>query len=246
MKKVVVVLPAYNAEKTLRRTYNCIPKIYRNNVLLVDDKSTDHTVRFAKSLGIDVIVHKKNLGYGGNQKTCFTEALNRGADIVVMVHPDYQYPPQLIEPMVAMLESELFDFILGSRILSGGALKGGMPLYKYIFNRFLTATENIFTGAKISEYHTGLRAYTRKVLENVDFHENSDDFIFDNQIILQALAGQYRVGEISSPCVYFDEASSINFRRSMTYGIGCLYWGALFFLGRLGFYRHPLLYRQYR
>lgn len=240
--QVIIVLPAYNAEKTLEQTYASIPIEYRQNVLLVDDHSHDHTVYLAKKLKLQLIVHPKNLGYGGNQKTCFTEAIKQHADIIIMVHPDYQYPPELVTPLVDMIQSGLYDCVFGSRILCGGAVKGGMPYYKYIANRLLTAFENILTGAKLSEYHTGLRAYKTEVLENINFMRNSNDFIFDNQIILQILAKKYRIGEISSPCKYFHEASSINWQRSITYGIGCCWWGCMYCLGRIGIYKHPRLF----
>lgn len=242
--EVLIVLPAYNAEKTLRKTYLAIPKKYRNNVLLVDDKSGDATLALAKKLKIDVIIHQKNLGYGGNQKTCYQEAIRRGADVVVMIHPDYQYPPEMIAPLVEMIKTARYDCVLGSRILAQEARRGKMPFYKYLSNRLLTLIENFFTGAKLSEYHTGLRAYKTAVLKKIDFDKNSNDFIFDNQILLQILARSYKIGEISSPCRYFPEASSINLPRSIRYGLGCLYWGFIFFLGRLNIYKHPLIFRH--
>ena len=221
-KKIIVVLPAYNAEKTLEKTYKEIPLDIVDEVLLVDDHSRDKTTTAAKRLGIPTVVHKQNLGYGGNQKTCYTHALQRGADIVVMLHPDYQYPPKLVVPMAAMIAEGVFDVVLGSRILGGYALKGGMPVYKYISNRFLTAFENILTGQKLSEYHTGYRAYSRQVLLNLPIFENSDDFIFDNQLLTQVFYFGYRIGEVTSPCSYNEDASSINFRRSTIYGLGVL------------------------
>lgn len=221
-KKVIVVLPAYNAEKTLERTYAEIPKDVVDEIILVDDRSSDGTVEVAKKLGVSVIVHQKNLGYGGNQKTCYKEALKKGADVVVMLHPDYQYPPQLVGPMASLIASGMFDVVLGSRILGGYALKGGMPLYKYIANRLLTAVENICTGQKLSEYHTGFRAYSREVLEHIDFDKNSNDFVFDNEILTQVFYFQYRIGEISSPCSYNKDCSSISFRRSVIYGLAVL------------------------
>ena len=242
-QKVVIVLPAYNAAQTLEKTYHDIPPKYRAYVLLVDDFSRDETARVAQELKITVVKHTQNLGYGGNQKTCYREALKMGADIVIMIHPDYQYDPKLIPAMVEMINSGNYDCILGSRIIDGNAIKGGMPVYKYIFNRFLTLIENIFTGAKVSEYHTGLRAYTADVLKNINFESNSNDFIFDNQVLLQILAHSYRIGEISCPCKYFAEASSINFVRSSIYGIGCIYWGFIYLLARLNFYKHPLLFK---
>lgn len=241
-QKVVIVLPAFNAEKTLEKTIHAIPPEYRENIILVDDKSNDETVRKANGMGIKVIIHLENLGYGGNQKTCYQAAIREGADIVVMLHPDYQYPPEFVTPLVEMINTGKYDCVLGSRILAGGALKGGMPLYKYISNRLLTLVENILTGAKLSEYHTGLRAFKKEVLLSIPFQKNSDDFIFDNQILLQILAKKYRIGEISCPARYFPEASSINFRRSVRYGFGCLYWGFLYFLGKFNIYRHPLLF----
>jgi len=242
-QKVVVVLPAYNAGTTLEKTYHDIPEIYRQNVLLVDDLSNDDTLVVAKKLGIKTVKHDKNLGYGGNQKTCYKNALNLGADIVVMVHPDYQYDPKLIPAMVEMINSGNYDCILGSRIIDGNAIKGGMPFYKYISNRALTLFENIATGAKLTEYHTGLRAYKSSVLKNIDFEKNSNDFIFDNQILLQILAHKYRIGELSCPCKYFSQASSVNFLRSTVYGLGCVYWSIVYLLGRIKVYKHPLIFK---
>jgi len=241
-EKVVIVLPAYNAEKTLLKTYEEIPNEYKKNIILVDDSSSDKTVVIAKKLKIKVFTHKKNLGYGGNQKTCYQNALKLNPDIIVMLHPDYQYDPKLIPALIAMIKSGNYDVILGSRILGGGALKGGMPLYKYISNRFLTFFENLCTGIKLSEYHTGLRAYKAKVLKNLNFQGNSNDFIFDNQILLQIIAKNYRIGEISCPTKYFKEASSINFLRSLKYGFGCVYWSIIYLLGRLKIYQHPLIF----
>lgn len=242
MENVLIVLPAYNAADTLEKTVHAIPLKYRKNILLVDDHSQDKTVKKATSLGLSTIVHDKNLGYGGNQKTCFTHALKTNADIIVMIHPDYQYPPQLTESLVAMIQSGLYDCVFGSRILCGGALKGHMPIYKYIANRFLTAIENLCTGLKLSEYHTGLRAYKSSVLKALPFGNNSNDFIFDNQIILQIAARKFRIGEISSPCNYFPEASSINLKRSTVYGILCLYWGFIFWLGNMHIYKHKNIF----
>jgi glycosyltransferase involved in cell wall biosynthesis len=227
-KKIVVVMPAYNAEKTIRETYAEIPKDIVDEVILVDDASKDETVRTAKELGITTLVHPKNRGYGGNQKTCYEAALKSGADIVIMLHPDYQYTPKLIAPMAYLLESGLYDVVLGSRILGGQALSGGMPLYKYISNRFLTFTQNMLMSAKISEYHTGYRAFTRKVLETVPIQKNSDDFVFDNQMLSQIHFFGFKIAEITCPAKYFAEASSINFVRSSIYGLGCL-WTALQF-----------------
>lgn len=242
MNNVLIILPAYNAQKTLKRTYEDIPKQFRDNVLLVDDCSNDETVKLAKKLGMHVIVHKKNLGYGANQKTCFTYALKTKAEIVVMVHPDYQYSPKMIAPLVEMIRTGHYDCVLGSRILSNEALKGNMPYYKYFFNRVLTAIENILIGAKISEYHTGLRAYKTKVLRNIQFTANSNSFVFDNQILLQILAKKFKIGEVSTPCKYFKEASSINIYHSFVYGVQCLYWSLIYLCGRLKLYNHPLIF----
>jgi glycosyltransferase involved in cell wall biosynthesis len=221
-KRVMVVLPAYNAGRTLEQTISEIPMHIVDDLLLVDDASGDDTVEVAERLGIPYVVHPENRGYGGNQKTCYTEALKRGADIVTMLHPDYQYSPRLIEAMVPLAATGQFDVVLGSRILSEGALAGGMPFYKYVSNRALTAFENIFLGLKLSEYHTGYRTFTRKVLETLPLHECSNDFLFDNQMLAQSAMFGFRIGEISCPTRYFAEASSINFRRSVVYGVGVL------------------------
>lgn len=221
-KKVVVVLPAHNAERTLEKTLASVPDGVVDEYLLVDDASTDGTAALAARLGIPVIVHPENRGYGGNQKTCYAEALRRDADIVVMLHPDYQYSPRLIGAMAWLVGSGEFDVVLGSRILGRGAMKGGMPVYKYVANRFLTAAENLLLGMKLSEYHTGYRAFSREVLETLPLAANSDDFVFDNQMLAQAVAFRFRIGEISCPTRYFPEASSINFRRSVVYGAGVL------------------------
>ena len=221
-KRICVVMPAYNAAKTLRKTYAEIDRTLIDDVILVDDASRDDTVAVARELGIHYVVHPKNRGYGGNQKTCYREALNRGADIVVMLHPDYQYSPLLLPAISGMLVSGHFDIALGSRILGVGALAGGMPIWKYAANRLLTATENMMLGYKLAEYHTGYRAFTRRVLETLPLEENSDDFVFDNQMLAQALWYGFHIGEISCPTRYFEEASSINFRRSVTYGFGVL------------------------
>jgi glycosyltransferase involved in cell wall biosynthesis len=220
-KRVVVVMPAYNAERTLAKTVREIPDIVDVKIL-VDDHSTDETVRIAQELGLRIFVHEKNYGYGRNQQTCYREALLAGADIVVMVHPDYQYTPLLVTAMASMIAYDVYDVVLGSRILGGGALKGGMPVYKYVSNRFLTAFQNAFTGAKLSEYHTGFRAFRKEVLLNLPLLENSDDFVFDNEILAQSIYFGYRIGEISCPTKYFEEASSINFSRSVKYGFGVL------------------------
>lgn len=234
-KKVVVVMPAYHAEKTLEKTYREIPFDVVDDVVLVDDCSNDRTVKKAKDLGIkNILIHKSNLGYGGNQKTCYKEALGLDADIVVMLHPDYQYAPKLITAMASMIASGEFDVVLASRILGVGALKGGMPLYKYIANRFLTFIGNLLLGYKLSEYHTGYRAFSKEVLQNLPLKYNSDDFVFDNQMLVQALYFNYRIGEITCPTRYFPDASSISFRRSITYGIGVLKTALQFRLQKTG------------
>ena len=220
--RVIVVLPAYNAGKTLEQTIADVPPGIVDEFLLVDDASRDDTVDQARRLGVPCIRHSENRGYGGNQKTCYTEALRRGADIVVMLHPDYQYSPRLIGSLAWQVASGEYDVVLGSRILGAGVLKGGMPFYKYVANRILTAVENILLGIKLSEFHTGYRAFNRRVLENLPLHENSDDFVFDNQVLAQAVAFGFRIGEISCPTKYFAEASSIDFARSVIYGFGVL------------------------
>jgi len=240
-KKVVVVLPAYNAAKTLEMTYKEIPHDVVDDVVLVDDASRDETAEVARRLGIRTVVHSQNRGYGGNQKTCYSTALELGADIVVMVHPDYQYTPKLITAMAAMIAYGEFDAVLASRILGTGALKGGMPLYKYFFNRCLTLAENILLGEKFSEYHTGYRGFSREVLENLPLEANSDDFVFDNQMIAQMVWFGYRVGELSCPTKYFEEASSINFRRSVIYGVGVLKTSFQFRLQKWGLASFPFL-----
>ena len=221
-KRVCVVMPAYNAEKTLQKTYDEIPKDIVDEVFLTDDASKDKTVDVAKKLGIKTFVHTDNKGYGGNQKTCYQEALNHGADIVIMLHPDYQYTPKLITPMASMIAEGIFDVVIGSRILGNKAMMGGMPFYKYASNRFLTMTENAIINQKLSEYHTGYRAFSRKVLETIPMLENSDDFVFDNQMLCQALYFGFDLGEVSCPALYFDDASSISFSRSVTYGMGVM------------------------
>ena len=246
-KKIVVVLPAYRAEKTLMRTCEEIPRDIVDDLVLVDDCSRDGTVDEAKRLGIEhILVHRENLGYGGNQKTCYAEALKLGADIVVMLHPDYQYTPRLISAMASMIASGEFDVVLASRILGRGALAGGMPLYKYVSNRFLTLVENILLGEKLSEYHTGYRAFSREVLETLPLLENSDDFVFDNQMIAQAVYFGFRIGEISCPTRYFPEASSINFTRSVTYGLGVLSTAVRFRLQKWGLKDYPIFESQGR
>ena len=221
-KRVCVVMPAYNAEKTLQKTYDEIPKDIVDEVFLTDDASKDKTVDVAKKLGIKTFVHTDNKGYGGNQKTCYQEALNHGADIVIMLHPDYQYTPKLITPMASMIAEGIFDVVIGSRILGNKAMMGGMPFYKYASNRFLTMTENAIINQKLSEYHTGYRAFSRKVLETIPMLENSDDFVFDNQMLCQTLYFGFDLGEVSCPALYFDDASSISFSRSVTYGMGVM------------------------
>lgn len=221
-KKIVVVLPAYNAEETIERTYNDLPFNIVDDVLLVDDNSSDKTLTVAKKLGIRAYIHDKNYGYGRNQKTCYQEALKLDADIVVMVHPDYQYTPKLVTAITSIIAYDVYDVVLGSRIVGGGALKGGMPVYKYISNRLLTMIENILLGSKLSEFHTGYRAYSREVLENLPFHMNSDNFRFDNEMLAQIFYAGYRIGEVSCPTKYFDEASSINLKNSIVYGLGVL------------------------
>lgn len=234
-RKIVVVMPAYHAEKTLEKTYKDIPFDVVDDVILVDDHSGDGTLKKAGELGIrHIIAHEKNLGYGGNQKTCYREALRLNADIVVMLHPDYQYTPKLITAMASMIASGEFDVALGSRILGVGALKGGMPLYKYIANRVLTLIENILLGYKLSEYHTGYRAFSREVLQTLQLHENSNDFVFDNEMLAQAIFFGYRIGEISCPTKYFTDASSINLRRSIVYGYGVLLTALKFRLHKMG------------
>jgi glycosyltransferase involved in cell wall biosynthesis len=220
-KRIAVVMPAYNAEKTLERTVQELSAVVDIKIL-VDDSSRDQTAELSKRLGIQTFVHDANYGYGRNQQTCYREALAAGADIVVMVHPDYQYTPTLVPAMAGMIASGVYDMVLGSRILGGGALKGGMPRYKYVSNRFLTFFQNLFLGVKLSEYHTGFRAFSRELLETLPLLENSDDFVFDNQMIAQAVMFGFRIGEISCPTKYFKEASSINFKRSVKYGLGVL------------------------
>jgi glycosyltransferase involved in cell wall biosynthesis len=221
-KRVAVVMPAYNAAKTLPQTVAEIPREIVDDIILTDDASRDDTVDIANSLGLHTLRHEANRGYGGNQKTCYTAALERGADIVIMLHPDYQYSPRLVAAMASMIASGHYDVVLASRILGKGALSGGMPLYKYVANRVLTFVENILLGQKLSEYHTGYRAWSRAVLEKLPLLSCSDDFVFDNQMIAQAVHFGFPIGEISCPTKYFDEASSINFRRSVTYGFGVL------------------------
>lgn len=233
-KTVVVVMPAYNAEKTLEQTHDEIPLDIVDKVILVDDASSDQTAALARTLGIDTVVHLRNRGYGGNQKTCYREALFHGADIVVMLHPDYQYTPKLVTAMASLIAVGQYDVVLGSRILCDGAIKGGMPRYKYIANRLLTAFQNCLLQMKLSEYHTGYRAFSKQVLETLPLEENSDDFIFDNQMLAQTVYFGFPIGEVSCPARYFEAASSINFRRSVTYGLGVLKTSVQFFLQRRG------------
>lgn len=242
-KKIAVVLPAYNAEKTLQQTYDEIPHDIVDDIILTDDASKDGTVVLARSLGIHVIQHDINRGYGGNQKTCYESALARGADIIIMLHPDYQYSPRLICAMAAMLTSGHYDVVIASRILGKGALQGGMPLYKYVANRALTLTQNILMNAKLSEYHTGYRGWRREVLEALPLDLCSDDFVFDNQMLAQVVNAGFTIGEISCPTRYFAEASSINFRRSVKYGLGVLKTSAIYRLHRLGIY-HSQIFKK--
>jgi glycosyltransferase involved in cell wall biosynthesis len=239
-KRIAVVMPAYNAAKTLEATVRELPTIVDTKIL-VDDHSRDETVRIARALGLEVILHERNYGYGGNQKTCYRAALASGADIIVMVHPDYQYNPRLVAAMAAMIVSGVYDVVLGSRILGGGALRGGMPRYKYIANRLLTAFENLLLGAKLSEYHTGFRGFSRTVLETLPLLENSDDFLFDNEMVVQTLYFGFRIGELSCPTRYFAEASSIGFVRSLRYGLGVLGATLKCPLQRLGIGRFRIL-----
>jgi len=234
-KKVVVVMPAYNAEQTLEKTYTEIQKDIVDEVILVDDHSSDATTELAKKLGIHhVIRHENNKGYGGNQKTCYNTALEINADIVIMVHPDYQYTPQLIPSMAYLIANDVYPAVMGSRILGKGALKGGMPKYKYIANRFLTLAQNMLIGQKLSEYHTGYRAFSKEVLQAISYNKNSDDFVFDNQMLSQVFMAGFEIAEITCPTKYFEEASSINFSRSVTYGLGVLGTSFKHFLNRIG------------
>jgi len=239
-KKVIVVLPAYNAALTLEKTLAEVPD-WVDDIILTDDCSNDNTVEVAKKLGIKhIIQHEKNTGYGGNQKSCYNKALELGADIVIMLHPDYQYTPKLIPAMVSIMEQGLYPVVLGSRILGNGALKGGMPWYKYVANRILTLIENIMTGQKLSEYHTGYRAFTKEVLEAINYNINSDDFIFDNQMLAQIIYKDFEIAEITCPTKYFDEASSINLKRSAEYGLGCLWVSLKFRLNKMGLIKSKL------
>ncbi len=234
-KKICVVLPAYNAEKTLKKTFSEIPFDIVDHVILVDDKSSDNTLQVARELGIEYIIeHEENLGYGGNQKSCYQKSLDIGADIVVMLHPDYQYDPRLIHSMCYLIANDVYEVVLGSRILGKGALKGGMPFYKYVANRFLTLFQNIMMNQKLSEYHTGYRAFSSNVLKSIKFHTNSDDFVFDNQMLAQIFYARFEIAEITCPTKYFDEASSINIARSTKYGLGVLAVSLSYFFARIG------------
>src|SRR5271157_1707505 len=241
-KKVVVVMPAYNAARTVRRTYEEVRALgLVDSIILVDDCSPDETAAVARGLeGVQVHVHEANKGYGGNQKTCYRLALAAGADIVIMLHPDYQYTPKLIPAMVSIIGNGLHPCVLGSRILGGYALRGGMPLWKYVSNRVLTLVENVLLGAKLSEYHTGYRAFSKEILERLRLEDDSDDFVFDNQMLAQILWHGFTIAEVSCPTKYFAEASSINFRRSVKYGVGCLSTGVMFRLAKWGIWRSPL------
>ncbi|HNE45936.1 MAG TPA: glycosyltransferase family 2 protein [Chitinophagales bacterium] len=241
-KKIVVVLPAYNAAKTLEQTYAEIPFDIVDDVVLVDDASRDETVEVGKKIGIKHIIrHEKNKGYGGNQKSCYNKALELGADIVVMLHPDYQYTPKLITSMANVIAQELYPVVLASRILGRGALKGGMPYYKYVFNRFLTFSQNVLMRQKLSEYHTGYRAFSGEVLKNINFMANSDDFVFDNQMLAQIFFAGYEIAEVTCPTKYFDEASSINFKRSVIYGLGVLRTSMQYRMQKWGMANHAYL-----
>lgn len=237
-KKVIVVFPAYNAAKTLEQTYNEIPFDIVDEVILVNDASKDNTVAEAERLGIKhIVTHQKNRGYGGNQKSCYNKALELGGDIVIMVHPDYQYTPKLIMAMCSIIANDVYPVVFGSRILGKGALKGGMPMYKFIANRLLTLTQNILLNQKLSEYHTGYRAFSREVLETVNYEANSDDFVFDNQMVAQIFDAGFEIGEVTCPTKYFEEASSINLKRSTEYGLGVLGVSFGYFFKRLGLYK---------
>ena len=239
-KKIVAVLPAYNAADTLEKTYSEIDFTIVDDVVLVDDHSTDNTIEVGKKLGIKhIISHEENKGYGGNQKSCYNKALEIGADIVIMLHPDYQYTPLLIPSISYIIAHDLYPVVLGSRILGMGALKGGMPKYKYIANRILTFTQNILINQKLSEYHTGYRAFSKEVLETIDYNQNSDDFVFDNQMLSQIVYAGFEIGEVTCPTKYFAEASSINFKRSCTYGLGVLGTSIQHFFQRKGLINHP-------
>src|SRR5665647_640870 len=243
-KKVVVVLPAYNAALTLEKTISEIPRDVVDEIVLVDDNSTDNSIEVAKRIGIKhIIEHTRNKGYGGNQKSCYDKALELNADIIIMLHPDYQYTPRLLLAMISVIGNDLYKVVFASRILGKGALKGGMPMYKYISNRFLTLFQNLLMNQKLSEYHTGYRAYHRDVLETINFDQNSDDFIFDNQMVAQIFYNNFEIAEVTCPTKYFEEASSINLKRSITYGLGVLKVSLLYFLTKLKIYKWKLLTR---
>jgi glycosyltransferase involved in cell wall biosynthesis len=243
-KKVVVVLPAYNAAETLEMTYKEIPFDLVDEVILCDDASKDHTAEVGRQLGIQhIIIHESNKGYGGNQKSLYNKALEIGADIVIMLHPDYQYTPKLIPSMVNIIGEGLYPVVLGSRILGKGALKGGMPLYKYIANRFLTFSQNLLVGYKLSEYHTGYRSFSKEVLETINFNANDDDFVFDNEMLSQIIYAGFDIGEVTCPTKYFDEASSINLQRSIKYGLGVLAVSVKHFFNKLGLLKSPIYKR---
>jgi glycosyltransferase involved in cell wall biosynthesis len=244
-KKLVVILPAYNAEKTLKKTYDEIPFDIVDDVVLVDDKSSDNTAALAREIGINhVIVHEQNKGYGGNQKSCYNKALELNADIVVMLHPDYQYTPMLIESMAHLIANDLYPVVIGSRILGKGARKGGMPLYKYIANRFLTLSQNILMNQKLSEYHTGFRMFSKEVLTDINYNINSDDFIFDNQMLAQIFYAGHEIAEITCPTKYFEEASSINLSRSTTYGLGVLGVSWKYFFNKIGLVKSDIFRKK--
>jgi glycosyltransferase involved in cell wall biosynthesis len=245
-KKITVVLPAYNAERTLEKTWMALERTVVDDMILVDDCSRDRTVEIAQRLDLHVIRHERNMGYGGNQKTCYRAALERGADIVIMVHPDYQYAPELVPAMGWLIVTGLFDVVLGSRILGTGSLEGGMPRYKYVANRFLTAFQNLLMGYKLSEYHTGYRAFSREVLEKLPLEENGDDFVFDNQMLAQIIYFGFRIGEVTCPTRYTAESSSINFRRSIKYGLGVLYTSLEYRFNRMSLYTSPRFSSQGR
>ena len=240
-KKITVILPAYNAARTLEQTISEVDREIVDDLILTDDGSSDNTVEIARNLGLHTIIHDQNRGYGANQKTCYAAALDRGSDVVVMLHPDYQYSPRLVPAMAAMIVSGHYDVVLGSRILGGGALSGGMPLWKYMANRSLTFVENLLLGQKLSEYHTGLRAWSSTILKRLPLHLCSDDFVFDNQMIAQALHASAHIGEITCPTRYFDDASSINFTRSVVYGFGVLNTALRYRLAHSGLKEYPLL-----
>ncbi|HEU5364221.1 MAG TPA: glycosyltransferase family 2 protein [Hanamia sp.] len=241
-KKVIVVLPAYNAALTMEKTISEIPMDVVDELVLVDDNSTDNSIEVARNLGIKhIIQHTENKGYGGNQKSCYDKALELNADIIVMLHPDYQYTPKLIQAMVSVIGNDLYKVVFASRILGKGALKGGMPLYKYIANRVLTLFQNTMMNQKLSEYHTGYRAYHKDVLKKINYHQNSDDFIFDNEMVAQIFYNGFEIGEITCPTKYFKEASSINLNRSITYGLGVLKVSILYFLTKINIYKWKLL-----